>query len=82
MAVVLNLISVAHWEQNGQLSAQHIRGEHSNVIEYESQEDLFARILDRFSFAGNTAVNLTGDTTNGEQGVFNRPVDYVYTGMF
>ena len=65
MTNALSLITIGHWSQDGKLSPQHIRGEHSNVILYSCKEELLENILDMFSFQGNTAVNLTGDATNG-----------------
>lgn len=65
MTQALSLLSIGHWSQSGKVSPQHIRGEHSNVLEYGSQEELLHEILDRYSFQGNTVVNMTGDATNG-----------------
>ena len=65
MAQALRVLSISHWSQNGKVNAQNIRGEHSSVVEYESQDNLLLEIVDRFSFRGNTIINLTGDTTNG-----------------
>lgn len=66
MTQALRLITVAHWAQNGKLSALHIRGEVSNVFEHTSQDDLWFKIVDRFSFQGNMVLNMTGDATNGK----------------
>ena len=62
---VLRLVTVGHWAQNGDISAQHIRGDYDNVIEHTNQEDLLLKVIEIFSFQGNTVVNVNGDATKG-----------------
>ena len=71
MSQALRLITVGHWAQNGKISPQHIRGEVSNVLDHATQEELLFKILDTFSFVGNTVINMTGDATNGRNYVCN-----------
>ena len=66
MTQALSLITVAHWSHSGKLSAQHIRGEISNVFEHTNKDELLLKIVDRFSFQGNMVVNMTGDVTYGK----------------
>ena len=66
MTQALKLVTVAHWSQNGQLSAQHIRGEGSNVLEHANDDELLLKIVDRFSFQGNMVINMSGDATHGK----------------
>ena len=66
MTPALSLITVAHWAQSGNLSMQHIRGDVTNVFEHKSKDELLLKIVDRFSFQGNTVINMTGDVTKGK----------------
>ena len=66
MTQALTLVTVAHWSQSGELSAQHIRGETSNVLEHTNEDEFLLKIVDRFSFQGNMVINMTGDATHGK----------------
>ena len=66
MTQALKLVTVAHWSQSGELSAQHIRGEGSNVMEHTNNDELLLKIIDRFSFQGNMVINMTRDAIYGK----------------
>ena len=66
MMPALSLITVAHWAQSGNLSTQHIRGEVTNIFKHKSKDELPLMIVDRFSFQGNTVINITGDAPKGK----------------
>ena len=66
MTPALDLTTIGHWSQTEKVTVEHIRGEHTNVIEYCSEAELTKKIVEIFSFEGNTLVNMAGDITSGE----------------
>ena len=39
MTQALSLLSIGHWTQSRKVSSEDVRGEHSNVLEFDSRDE-------------------------------------------